>query len=259
MNDPHVEVLHYRFKSEDPTDDFSDAQALSTIFGDFKVELKDQMLEARPQIHFPTPEEAKEALEPHLSAWEQNAALNPSRYRIHFEFDRADVVDRNPTPGVINVHSAVSAVTSTNVILTRRLHAYPDPDNGFVSSDLTETMVRRFRDAQDGREGLTAMAYWALTVVIKQFGGKGNSGRRKAAIELQVDPDVLRKLGELTSDVDDPVRGRKAGGHQDRSLSEKELRWIEIVVARLIRRVGEHNHDPKNQPQIGLGDFPLMN
>src|SRR5687767_14998213 len=105
MNDPHVAKLYYRFISEDPTVLFENAQPLTITLGSFDVEIKDGVLVAGPQEHYSDEESAKAAFEPFLHSWESASFLSPSKFRIRFKFDHADVVDRNPTPGRITLYA----------------------------------------------------------------------------------------------------------------------------------------------------------
>lgn len=130
---------------------------------------------------------------------------------------------------------------------------YPDPDLSFRASPLTNELILRFKQYCDGREPLPGMAYWMLTRLEEEYGG-----RRGAAQRLRAHYGVLDKLGELTSTVADPEIGRKAKGSQKNQYTEAELKWMEGVVVRLIRRVGELNVGGKNLQEIALGDFPCI-
>ena len=66
MNDPHVELLRYRFVSENPNDRFDSAKPLILSLGPFDIELNEGILEVHPQKHYPDIERAKQEFEPFL-------------------------------------------------------------------------------------------------------------------------------------------------------------------------------------------------
>jgi len=76
------------------------------------------------------------------------------------------------------------------------------------------------------------MAYFCLTVVEATAGG-----RAEAAKALAVDPEVLSKIGELSSTRGDTATARKA--HASRNpLTSQERAWLEDVVRQLALRLG---------------------
>jgi hypothetical protein len=61
-------------------------------------------------------------------------------------------------------------------------------------------------------------------------------------------------LGKLTSAAD-PEIGRKAG--TPAPLTAAERHWIEAVIVRLIRRVGERASG-RPQPKLTMADLPAL-
>ncbi len=100
--------------------------------------------------------------------------------------------------------------TSVKVHVTHR--TYPEPPSRFRESQDVEVMWLRYEGYRDGKEPLTAMAYFCLTVVEARSGPKGQK-RPNAAKQLKVEPKVLSKLGELSSQVGDNQKARKWGIH----------------------------------------------
>ncbi len=251
MNDPHVEALYFQFVAEDPGEDFGKAGPLTTTLGTFDVKLQDDILTARPQQHYADAESAKADLEPHLRAWESTALLDWPRSRIRFTFLRSQVIDRDPEPGVL-VAEGISLLTlqgfEATVTVTR--NEYPAPDPSFQVSPLTDTLTERLRVYRDGRAQLPAMAYWVLTALEEEFGDRRRVGR-----QLNIDYEVLSKLGELTS-RNDPTIGRKAKGNPT-LLTKSERQWMEEAMIRLIRLVGEYNAGV-TLSQITMADFPRI-
>lgn len=92
MPDPHVEALHYQFKSRQPLDRFDDAQPLKVSLDDFDCELAAGKLVARPSDHFAYEQDARAALEPMLRSWEQAAFVSGLNYRIAFVFDYCEII-----------------------------------------------------------------------------------------------------------------------------------------------------------------------
>jgi len=141
---------------------------------------------------------------------------------------------------------------------------YPQPPSDFVVSPHVATMWQRYERYLQDREPLQPMANFRLTVLkdsAKQFPGKkkGDKDRDKAALMYRVCPRVLSKLGYLTGNVGDPVTGRKATVAEQRSLTPQEVKWLEEVVKKLIRRAGEYAADPQRQrQQITMGVLPQL-
>ncbi len=257
MNDPHVKALYYRFISKDPMEKFEKAKPLSITFGTFDVELESQILTAQSTTHFSLVDEARAELETYLRAWEDSALIAPERHRIQFEFWRSEVIDRNPKPGVISVSGGIVATSSLKATLTQNHASYPDPNMEFVSSSLTERLASSYRRLCDGHDRVTTMAYLVLSEIELAFGGGQGGERREAAKRICVSLNLLNTLATLAN-ANDPNLRRKASKRPIRILTEQELRWLKVVTARLILRVGEHNRDPSKLSCLDRGDFPSL-
>jgi hypothetical protein len=94
-----VTALRYRFKSDNEHDRFDEAVAQEGSLGNWGYRLEAGLLTAVPSAEFHDRQAARDDLERHLRAWEQTAFLSTSSYRIHFEYDRADMVDADPSRG----------------------------------------------------------------------------------------------------------------------------------------------------------------
>lgn len=258
MNDPHVEKLYYRFSSEDPTDMYDKAIPMVAKYESFDIEMKEGVLTAIPHAHYPDIESAKIAFETLIRSWEAVAFLSPGRYRIHFRFDRADVIDRNPTPGVISIHvnSAISLSSAMNVTVSRSMSKYPEPDMKFVASDLTEELIYRLKQYKDGRETLPQVAYYVLERLEHHFVKDGEKNvRDKLGQILRVDKAILKQIGNFSNKTDSRI-GRHAS-NQDALISGKELAWLEEAVFQLVKRAGEiGNVKLTDLPQIEMKDLP---
>jgi hypothetical protein len=95
------------------------------------------------------------------------------------------------------------------------------------------------------------MGYFCLTVVCSY-----GPHRAAAATTLSVDRSILAMLGELTSEYGGAAEARKHA-RSWRPLDSQQEEWIRCAVRALIRRVGEHDHDPTaTLPLIGMADLP---
>lgn len=261
MNDPHVEKLYYRFISESPEDNFEKAQPLAITLGSFDVEIRDGRLCAIPQDHFPDEESAKTAFEPLLRSWESAAFLSPNKLRIRFKFDRAYIIDRNLTPGVIELNAAHISISAyaCGIAATVDHHLYPPPDMNFAASALTDELIYRLRQYKDGRQALPHVAYYILDRLEQEY-FQGKSGKsektekRKVLVrQLKIEGTVLDKFGSYSNKKDAKI-GRH-GSRIDTPLTSEELNWLEEVAFRIVKRVGEINSGINNLPDIKLSDF----
>ncbi len=259
MNDPNFEKVYYHFITEKFTDKFDRASPLQMTQGDFEIELDKGMLTVTPLKHFPDVESAKAAIEPMLRSWESSTFLSHSRFRIHFRFHQADVIDRNPTPDntTINVHSAQSVFVAGTVTVTREMNCYPAPSKSFVSSQLTDELIYRLQQYIDGREPLPTVAYYVLERLERVFvPDKVNDTRKELGKILNVEFKVLDNLGKI-SNKHDSIIGRHAG-LKPNPITQMELGWLDEVVFRLVERVGEINASPISLPTIGMRDFSSL-
>ena len=253
MNDPHVEALHYRFISEDPSDLFDKAHPLAMQLGDFEVELRGEKLAIKPLVHYATQAEAKAAVEPYLRSWESAAFLSPSRFQIRFKFESANVIDRDPDPHnlTISLSAAAVGVSTARATLTRSMSKFPAPDVTFLASKLTDELIDRIKRYRDGREPLASMAYWMLNRLEKEYGG-----RQQISRELKVHKDVLQELGRL-SETSDPEHGRKAKPHGGPTrLTQAQVKWLDETIVQLVRRVGEVSANVNSRQQLSMRDLP---
>ncbi len=251
MNDPHVEKLVYRFASENINDKFDNAKTLKTTLGNFEVELSENILSAFPHDHYPDEDSARIAFEPLMHSSESTAFLSSSRFRIYFRYLHADIVDRNPTPGVINlhVHSAVFAMTAGEVTLIREMPEYPPPEHNFLASALSDELIKHIKDYLDGRIPLAAMTNWFETILRREYGS-----REEVSKKLNIDLRVLNTLG-LLSTSSDPIYGRKEGGPGPSKLNSDEIKWLVTVVFVLVKRIGEINSGVTATNKIKMSDL----
>lgn len=204
--------------------------------------------------HFPSVPEARQTVEPFLRAWSLDAALRYGPRSLEFEFERGQLVDRNPTPGVhtLIAEPATFAVRIGKPGLTLGLSAFPPPPPGMSFDPLVSLMFDRYTLYRDGGTTLADAANFCLTVLEKDAGT-----RDAAAQKLYIAKNVLSKLAELAA-----TRGgkmaRKANGLQA-DFTGRERKWLEHVMAVVIRRAAEMAFDPgAMRSQITMKDLPAL-
>jgi hypothetical protein len=257
VRDPHVERLHYRLQTDDTTSFAATAQRVRADTAAFTAELADDRLLVGLIDHYSNEAEAREAVEPYLQAWEIKHALRVGgRREAWFEFDRSEIVDRNPPPP--GTHHTIKASASVNGVVTISVTgsvargAYPLAPTDFVVDPDTLTLWNRWQGYLDGREPLQSMAYFCLTVL------ELHGGRAGAAAKFGISRRVLDKLGQLASERGDPATARKALA-QPVTPTAAETHWLEAAVRAMIRRVGEVAADPTAAGKpITLADLPEL-
>ena len=263
MNDPEVAELYYKFVSDNPNDLFDSAKPIDFSKQGFDFHLENGVLTVRPQNKYPNADIAKNELEPLLRAWELSAFISSSHHRIRFVFEDANIIDLNPDPNThdatISLGSAYMVAVAENVTLSVNNSSYPDLENNYTASALTDELVTRLKQMQDQREHPTTVAYYILDklgkVIAKKTKNRKNK-RKGLAKELKIDWDVLDILGDIANKTD-PLMGR----HADidvRPLNPEEKSWLEQVSFRLVARIAEYDKDPENLKPITLKDFPIL-
>ena len=130
----------------------------------------------------------------------------------------------------------------------------PPPSRGLVCSRDVESMLHRYMGYRKGREPLTSMANFCLTVLQIAAGGR----RHAAADRFHIAKTVLHRVGALCA-TKGGAAARKAEGRQT-ELTQPEQRFLEDAVKAMIRRVAEVAHDPMaGFVQITMSAFPYLN
>lgn len=262
MNDPHVDSLRYCLKTDESLE-FADPPPLEGETPTLLLRLEDDILTVRPKAHYASVDEAREAVDPYVTAWEIAEATRRGRRKVRFEYQSAQIVDRAPSPDGNQTASHVVSKFDTVRSVSRaveRASSYPAPPGTFVASPDVETMWQRYEQYVQGREPLPSMAYFCLTVLetsARNVPGKGRN-REKALRAYAIQDKVLGKLGELTSKYGDAETARKAGG-TGRPLTSAERDWVEKCLRVLIRRVGEKAADPHAKfDRIAVSSLPQL-
>jgi hypothetical protein len=261
MRDPHVASLRYRFVAGG-TVSFDCPPPVERETEAFRMRLGEGVATFEMIEHHASEDTAMECVETYLHRWEIEAALRPGAGRVSFEFEGADVVDRDaPPPGsgqVIYAKAAIAAASALTATLRVTRRQYPDPPDKFVVSADVETMWWHYEQFREGRERLVDMANFCLTVLEESAGGR-NRARDRAAEKYSIEIDVLHTLGRLTSSVGDKETARKAKGLSERRQhTGAEKAWIEAAIKLLTLRAGEWAFDPgASLPRITMSDSHL--
>ena len=260
MNDPHVEALVYRIR-HDETFDYTEAKPLDFETQGFRIKAEDETVRFQMKEHFAAEQQAREVVDPFARNWEFDVCLQRGPGCFELEFDRAEIIDRRPTPGVIEVSSGPVRweISVSTPSVTVGLSAYPSPPTDIDTSDPdVQTLWERYRRYREGREELPSFAYFCLTVLVhwaEKTQGKCKAGSRLqlAAATCFVEKKVLRRIAELSS-TRGGSRARKSDG-LSKPLTPDETRFLEDATTRLIGRVAERSAGQGNLPPISMSDF----
>ena len=253
MNDPHVVALIYRIEHGDSID-YSQAMPLIVDEPRFRLGIEDMRARFEFKAHYATAEQARDAIAGYIRVWEFDATLkrgSPDSFRLRFE--KAEIVDRNPTPGAVRLSGCFVGVAATGLAkLTVSAPNYPAPPSDLSINPDAETIYGRYMGYRQRREPLPGMAYFCLTVLEAAAGG-----RKAAAGNYGIDVSVLAKIGDLTANRGG-AQARKAGGVAT-ELSHDEHRFLDRAVKAIVRRVAERAHTPTGAlPTISLSDLPSL-
>ena len=256
MNDPHVVALVYRIEDNSSVD-YHEAPPLDHEEERFRLHVEDRQVRFELKEHCATSEAARTIVEPYIRNWELDAGLRTHRFKLRFE--RPEIVDRNPTPGKVSAGAAYFNITipTAQVTVTAVVPSYPRPPSGLTldpDNPDVMTMYDRYTGYLEGRELLTSMAYFCLTMFTEYL----NVDRRAAASKYRIEKKVLRKIGDLSTNRGGPAGARKAKG-VGQDLTAAESHFLDEAVKAIIRRVAEVAHDPGSDfPRIRLSDLPNL-
>lgn len=114
-------------------------------------------------------------------------------------------------------------------------------------------MLGRYEDLWNGKEKLTQVASFCLTMLERLAESRPNASKR-----FGIARNVLDEVGKLTSKKGGPVLGRKATAI-DQELTPGETKFLENSVSVFIRRVAEEAQSPGGPfRKITLEDFPEL-
>ena len=256
MNDPHVATLHYAIEHH-PSVDYGKAKPLDHRESAFDIRVESKHVRFTMNEYHATPKEAREAVEEFIRTWEFNAALENGPNAFKLRFDGAEVEDRNPTPGTVSLRAKplTTTVTMSKPTLVVSPPSYPSPpSSGLSISPDVQSMYDRLAGYREGREPITSMTYFGLTVLKASTGPKSRSDKDVGRY-YRIHPRVLRELGRLSS-TKGGAGARKACG-VDHDLKPQEKVFLEEIIKAIIRRSAEVARDSGTpRAEITLSDFP---
>lgn len=259
MNDPHVVSLKYRLVKEHDVD-YSNPPPIVHEAGGLRLRLDEGGLTVTMLDHYPSSEVAREVVYPFLRAWEIDQAISLGKTELHFEYEGAEVIDRSPSlpnQGHNLAARIVCSVNAAGVLVNASVTRakYPAFPQRLKLSPELETLWHRYEGYEQGREPLTSMGYFCLTLVEHNAGGRAKSARK-----YNVSRKILEKLGHLTSALGDARTARKVStSSTSRTLTPAEQEWIKAAVKLLARRLGEWEFDPTGAlPELTLADLPKV-
>jgi hypothetical protein len=251
MNDPHVKSLFYRIKHSDNID-YDKAPLLELPEPKFTIHIEYESARIDMRDHYAAVQDARDVVEPFLRLWELTAALNRNPGEWEFVYDRANVIDRNPTEGVVSpAHVSVSDAVYPPSIQSSH-QSYPPPPVGMARDAAVDFMFYRYCMWREGRTTLTDAANCCLTMLEFQAGNRMTASHRYG-----VSSKVLNKLGLLLATKGGITEARK-GKAAHANFTPAERQWITKLIPILIRRAAEVAFDPAARPEITMADLPPL-
>ncbi|KPJ63845.1 MAG: hypothetical protein AMJ45_06840, partial [Syntrophobacter sp. DG_60] len=217
MNDPHVEKLYYKVITGNGVD-YENAPAVFEETNDFRMLLDGETAVFEMKTHFSTEKEAKAIVDEYLKQWDVLIGIEHNPDELFFKFDRANIVDRAPSPHgehTLNIQGTVHITVFGHGKLHVSRGKYPSRPKRFSVSPDVETMYLRYKAYRKSQEPLIPMANLCLTVLQESARNakgykKRNNLRGKAAYQYEIEYDVLDKLGDLCANKGDEREARKA-------------------------------------------------
>lgn len=248
MNDPHVVALIYKIVHGSSVC-YDNAEPAEYEEKEFSVKVADGEVRFEMKKHYATKKKAQEACDEYIRAWEMNAGLEMGPDAFRLKFEKPEIIDRKPTPGVRDLRINISGGEATiKAHLTVLRSHYPSPPSEMKITPDVQSMYDRFMGYRSGKEPLASMAYFCLTVLEESVrthkkGTQRVSRTRKDAAECYGIPLCdLKKIGELSSERGG-ADARKAGG-RDTEFTSKETRFLKKMVKKMIRRAAKMTCDP---------------
>ena len=244
MNDPHVEALIYVVE-HDKSSDYSRAKTIEIEHATFRLKLEDGEARFDLKEHYPTPQQAKEAIQPFIQQWELKASLTSGPDTFTLKFKGSEIIDRKPTPGVISVSADPVSFNFTTSIPTVTVgRDYPQPPRERrmdIDNPDVQTMLHRYMAYCQGREPLPSMAYFCYDVFACRLGKNAKHTAEKHKVSYK----LVKKIRTLAS-----IKGGDQGRHGsaiDHPLTELEVQFLRKAVTAMIIRAALVAADP-NQP-----------
>jgi hypothetical protein len=255
MNDPHVVAVHYNLELDETVIYQPPEAPVEYSLTEFTVRVDGRHVVLLPQAHYPSSEAVLVACEPLVRAWQLMIAVDFGSVDVRLKYEQTELVDRAPTPGVVELQSESIAFGATfmDATIVRTFNRHPRaPDATLRVTPDVGSLWQRYCGYKRGKEPLLSMAYFVLTVV-EALGG---NSRPAAARTFNVEESVLRKIGELSSTRGDSLTARKRPDAA-RPLQSEEHLWLEQAVQKLILQLARSNGAPPLTP-LRLADLPAL-
>ncbi len=262
MYDQRVHALLYKVSHGDGVD-YARARPLETETEDFSVILKDLVAKIILKRDHASVKEARTLVDPFLEEWEFAADLALGPYALRFQYHRAQVEYFGRTPPLGPGIRVIGLGGTGRVVyegfpevkprVIHGLYAYPSPPSTRMSFPTEAIIMRdRYMKQRQGREPLTSMAYYCLTV-LEQMGG----GRKKAAHQFGIGLRVLNRIGALCHEKGGEEARKSKGA--DTPFTPAESKFLRQVIPDIILRVAQVAADPDQvEPKLVLTRyFPL--
>ena len=256
MNDPHVVALIYDIE-HDSTIDYSRAPSLTKEVDEFTVKICEGQVRLEPKDHYASVAEALIPAGDFVRNWELDVVLRTQPGQFNLVFNRPEIIDRNPTPGIARVSMHVrSGAPSVQVSLTAIAPVYPEPPSqvtlGHDDNDVV-LLLSRYSNYRKGKEPLASMAYFCSTMLSERL----STGKTRGD-KLNVSRRVQKEIRKLSSWQGGPMGARKWDATTI-DLDASEVNFLEQAVKLIIRRVAEMARDETHQlPTITLADLPKI-
>ena len=203
--------------------------------------LTDGLLHVSLNVAADSGSSARSCVEPTVRSWEFEAEVRSGFPVIEFDFVQ-DIDEATPT----SLASAEELADGTGLVILSR---YPPGPTIAVTPEMESIWKRYVRARLDFGEPLQSAVYYALTVIEAQFGS-----RSKASSALKLDPQILRKMGELSSTRGDPETARKARA-ADVPLRIVDRQWLDAAVRHAVLQLGHLAARLSPRPVV-MADLP---
>ena len=254
MNDPHVDALIYLVE-HDNSSDYSLAKTIEVEHGTFYLKLEDGEARFELKEHYPTWQQAQQAIQPFIRQWELRASLESGPGTFTLKFNRPEMIDRKPTPGVISVSAlpiSFALTISSPTVTVSRQYPQPPPERHMnIENPNVQTMLHRYMGYIQGREPLPSMAYFCYEVFAKRLG----KDAKHAAEKHKISRKLVKRVRILASN-----KGGDQARHQSgicHPLSQPEVQFLQKAVAAMIVRAAIVAADP-NQPMDTIDGSNLL-
>ena len=257
MNDPHVDMLHYSIRHSEGVD-YTAASPQEGRHTSFTVRIESGQATVSMVDHCATAEDARVIVEPFLRAWELSSALSDWS-GFEFVFQRADIIDRSPSPRSLDAQAGFHAVGGLRTSEKVQKATYPTPPVGLATDAYVEMMFDRYRNYRKGLTTLSDAANFCLTAV--EHAGltalASGKARDRAAKHFYIERMVLNKVGELCS-TKGGAEARKAIGVKH-EFSNAERTWLQEAMKKLIHRAAEVANDSSiKYPKLTMAHLPPL-